>query len=236
MRFRLGSIPVHVHPTFLFIALLAGTRELEVIIPWTIAAFIAVLAHELGHALTVRAFGIQQVHVTLFALGGVTTYPAIPRLSPGRQFMVSAAGSTVGIAMGGAAFFLGRAGLFDAWPYEVRIFFLSLVWVGAVFGLFNWLPIRPLDGGQMLTSALELVVPRRAETIALTVHVVVGAIAAVLAFQHLSRIAGFFIVFIVITGLSSSRKPTAESPPRRDTETQTPTSEPPPADDQQFPI
>ena len=112
MRFRIFSIPVRVDATFLIIALLGGSRDLSLIAAWTVAAFVAVLAHELGHALTVRAFGIRQVAVTLFALGGVTTYPAEPRLSPGRQFIVSASGSLVGIGLGGAAFLAGRAGAF----------------------------------------------------------------------------------------------------------------------------
>jgi Zn-dependent protease len=205
MRFRLLSIPVRVDVTFLIIALLGNFRDLSLIAAWTVAAFVAVLAHEMGHALTVRAFGIRQVAVTLFALGGVTTYPAEPRLSPGRQFLVSASGSLVGIALGGAAFVAGRAGVFDGADDIVVVFMSSLVWIGAVLGLANWLPIRPLDGGQMLTSALELVTtPQRADTIATITSLVAGATAAALAFVYLTAFAGFFVVLITVMGLRSS--------------------------------
>jgi Zn-dependent protease len=205
MRFRVFSIPVRVDATFLIIALLGNFRDISLIVAWTVAAFVAVLAHELGHALTVRAFGIKQVAVTLFALGGVTTYPAKPRLSPGRQFIVSASGSLVGIALGGAAFLAGRAGAFDGADDIVVVFMSSLVWIGAVLGLANWLPIRPLDGGQMLTSALEFVTtPQRADTIATVISLVAGATAAVLAFVYLTTFAGLFVVLITVMGLQSS--------------------------------
>lgn len=205
MRFRIFSIPVRVDVTFLIIALLGNFRDVSLIAAWTVAAFVAVLAHELGHALTVRAFGIRQVAVTLFALGGVTTYPAEPRLSPGRQFIVSASGSLVGIALGGAAFLAGRAGLLDGADDIVVVFMSSLVWIGAVLGLANWLPIRPLDGGQMLASALELVTtPQRADVIATVVSLAAGATAAVLAFMYLTTFAGFFVVLITVMGLQSS--------------------------------
>ena len=243
MRFRLFDIPVRVDATFLVIALIGGYRRIEDIVAWTVAAFVAVLAHELGHALTARAFGVRQIAVTLFALGGVTTYPAEPRLSPRRQFAVSAAGSAVGLLLGGAAFFAGRAGMLDPADRLVVVFATSLVWVGAVLGLLNWLPIRPLDGGQMLTSALELVTtPVRAFRIATAVSVVVGGAAAVLAFLWLSPLAGFFVVLITVMGL---RAPAPRAGPARQPSPPRATPEQPPADpsagatptdDPEFPI
>ena len=234
----LFGIPIRVDITFLVIALIGGFRTVPDIVAWTAAAFLAVLAHELGHALAARAFGVTQISVTLFALGGVTTYPAEPRLSPRRQLVVSAAGSAVGIALGGAAFFAGRAGLLDDADRFLRIFASSLVWVGAVLGLLNWLPIRPLDGGQMLTSALEIVTSRtRADLIATVVTVVVGATAA---------FAGFFVILITVMGVRSSetvRRATAQRKAARTAAATPPAGIDPsaapsiPADDQEdFPI
>ena len=243
----LFGIPIRVDITFLVIALIGGFRTVPDIVAWTAAAFLAVLAHELGHALAARAFGVTQISVTLFALGGVTTYPAEPRLSPRRQLVVSAAGSAVGIALGGAAFFAGRAGLLDDADRFLRIFASSLVWVGAVLGLLNWLPIRPLDGGQMLTSALEIVTSRtRADLIATVVTVVVGATAAFLAFRYLTTFAGFFVILITVMGVRSSetvRRATAQRKAARTAAATPPAGIDPsaapsiPADDQEdFPI
>jgi len=215
VRFRVFGIPVRLDLTFLVIVLIGGFRRPEDIAAWSLAAFLAVLAHELGHALTARAFGVRGISITLFALGGVTTYPAVPRLAPGRQFLVSAAGSAVGLVVGGAAFVLGRAGLFDGADRVVLVFVSSLVWVGAVFGLFNWLPIRPLDGGQMMTSLLELATDRRrADIIARAVSLGVGSVAAVLAFVYLTPFAGVFVILITLAGVRSRPPEQAPSPPQ----------------------
>jgi Zn-dependent protease len=229
MRFRAFGIPVRLDLTFLVIVLIGGFRRLEDIAAWSLAAFLAVLAHELGHALTARAFGVRGISITLFALGGVTTYPAVPRLAPGRQFLVSAAGSAVGLVVGGAAFVLGRAGVFDGADRVVIVFVSSLVWVGAVFGLFNWLPIRPLDGGQMMTSLLELATDRRrADTIARVVSLGVGSIAAVLAFMYLTPFAGVFVILITLAGLRSGpREPDTSAPSQTPPASQAPASPPP---------
>lgn len=247
MRFAIFGLPVKIDVTFLVIAFIGPSGRIADIAAWTAAAFVAVLAHELGHALTARAFGVRGIAITLFALGGVTTYPAVPRLTPRRQFLVSAAGSAVGITLGGAAFLAGRAGLFDDADRVIVIFMSSLVWIGAVFGLFNWLPIRPLDGGQMLTSGLELVTSaRRADVIARGISLVVGAIAAALAFRYLTVFAGFFVILITLMGL---RPGTGAAPPpsagadaaaeRSHTENDHPTGErlqPPPPGEGDFPI
>lgn len=228
MRFRVFGIPVRLDFTFLVIVLVGGFRRPEDIAAWSLAAFLAVLAHELGHALTARAFGVRGISITLFALGGVTTYPAVPRLAPGRQFLVSAAGSAVGLVVGGAAFILGRAGVFDGADRVVLVFVSSLVWVGAVFGLFNWLPVRPLDGGQMMTSLLELATDRRrADTIARIVSLGVGSIAAVLAFVYLTPFAGIFVILITLAGLRSGpREPETSPPPQTPSSSQAPASPP----------
>ena len=59
LRFRLFGIPIGVHLTFaflVFLPVLFGQRlSAAAIVAWGSAVFLAVLAHELGHALTARA-------------------------------------------------------------------------------------------------------------------------------------------------------------------------------------
>ena len=113
--------------------------------------------------------------------------------------------------------------MFDGADDVVVVFMSSLVWIGAVLGLANWLPIRPLDGGQMLASALELVTTQqRADMITTVTSLIAGAVAAVLAFIYLTAFAGFFVVLITVMGLQSSgawrrmraarRRPAAPTP------------------------
>lgn len=203
LRFRLGSVPVTVSGSFAFVAVLAGTFEPEVVIPWTVAVFVAVLLHEAGHAFTARAYGAAPVTITLFALGGVTMYPAHSSLTSGRRFVIAAAGSTVGIVTGGLLLIVYEAGLFadaNAWVHNLVI---SFIWAALGWGVLNWIPIRPLDGGQMMTSVLEIVAPRRAEMLSKVISVLFGVAAIYLAIRIEQPFAAVLVAFITLVGLMS---------------------------------
>ena len=66
-----------------------------------------------------------------------------------RRALVAAAGSEVGVLFGGAVWLFRRfTGPYD----EVAGFVVStLILVNVFWGLLNWLPIRPLDGGHLFT-------------------------------------------------------------------------------------
>jgi membrane-associated protease RseP (regulator of RpoE activity) len=214
LRFRLFDIPVGVHFSFLFIAFLAmGIYSGAALAAFVAAIFAGVLVHELGHALTARAFGARNVSITLFALGGVTMYATDPPLSAGRRFLISAAGSGAGIVTGGPLFLAWRAGLFDSLSRLARVGLWSFIIAALFWGLLNWVPIRPLDGGQMLTAGLEIVTPRHAETIARVVTVVVGGAAITVAIAYEQYFAAFFVGFLVLMGARGAGSSRTEPPP-----------------------
>ncbi len=102
LRFSLAGVPVGVHLSFLIIAIVSPSNRPVDMALWVAVAFLAVLLHEAGHAFTARRFGAEPVSITLFALGGVTTFSAEKSLSPHRRLVISAAGSAIGIVLGGA--------------------------------------------------------------------------------------------------------------------------------------
>ncbi|HZJ47529.1 MAG TPA: site-2 protease family protein [Acidimicrobiia bacterium] len=229
LRFPLFGVPVSIHFSFLLVALfgLPIYRGWE-IAAWTGAVFIAVLLHESGHAFTARAFGASPVAITLFALGGFTSWSASKDLGPGRRFVVSAAGSAVGIAAGLAVIGLGKMGLFRDLPDLAFVFLESFVWAGLVWGILNWIPILPLDGGHMLQHALEVATPTRAPAIARVVSVIAGVIVVAVAWWYEQRFLAIFVAMITFMGFREGRdeRPKPEPPPTR------PRDEEPPA----FPI
>ena len=85
--------------------------------------------------------------------------------------------------------------------------FASLGW-----GLLNWIPIRPLDGGAILTSFLEIVIPRQAFAVAKVISATAGAAAALFLWRIGSTFGAVFIVLITLTGLRSD--PAERSYPR----------------------
>lgn len=173
LGFQLLGIPVRVRPSFLLIAALLGlfgARDPLFVAAWIAIVFVSILIHELGHALTARSYGAE-VAIELNAVGGLTRW-SIPssESSPGRRALVAAAGSAVGVVFGAVVWIVAS----QFGPYRGLTGFVvnNLIYVNVFWGLLNWLPIRPLDGGHLLLSLLEKFAPRRGDLIARVVFVV----------------------------------------------------------------
>ncbi len=230
------GIPVGVHVTFLFVALLGATAYSGVAIAsWTAAAFVSIVAHELGHALVARSLGGAGISVTLYALGGLTSYHHGRPFTHGKSFLVSAAGSAVGIALGGAVYGLIRAGVFDGVPYELGVFIDSLVFTSLIWGALNWIPIVPLDGGHMVKHLISIVNPERAPLIAQVITWLAVAVLAPLAWAKGYRFGALIVVFFAAVGLREYRQQSTprQPPPPSPAENAEPVEAPEPPE---FPI
>ncbi len=203
LRFSLLRVPIAVHWSFLFIGILMVDQyPFELLVAFVTGVFIALVTHEMGHALTARAFGAKSVTITLFGLGGVTQYPADTPLTPGRRFLIAASGSAAGMTLGGALF-LFRNSSFALELFDFgRAIGVGIVLAGLIWGALNWLPILPLDGGNMAWHALEIVTPKYALRIAKGLTIITAAIAVYLALNVLdSRFSAVFVAIIASQGL-----------------------------------
>ncbi len=88
----------------------------------------------------------------------------------------------------------------------------GFIWASLGWGLLNWIPIRPLDGGAILTSFLEIVIPKRAFAVAKVISAIAGAAAAFVLWRMGLTFGAVFIVLITLTGLRS--EPAERSHPR----------------------
>lgn len=218
LRFSVLRVPVAVHWSFALIGLLfLGDSSGPEVVGSVVGIFLAVLSHELGHALTARGFGANPVTITLFGLGGLTQYPGDARLTPGRRFLIAASGSAVGMTLGGLLWLSRNSDLVRGlFPFAH-----ALVWgfilAGLIWGALNWLPILPLDGGNMAWNALEIVTPTYALRIAKALTIVTAAVAAYLAINLWE--ATFGAIFVGIIALQGLRMPErdAVAKPRRPT-------------------
>ncbi len=185
IRFSLFRIPIEVQPFFwVTLVILGGAlnadsrAEMFKIVLFVLAGFISILVHELGHALTARAFGAN-CRITLQAFGGYAAYSGVP-MSRGRRFLITAAGPAIQIALG-----LMALALLRSLPPSVNpegIYFLGiLVGISLIWAVLNLLPILPMDGGQMLNAALG---PERIKlTLWISLLVAVSLAGAMLVFQ-----------------------------------------------------
>lgn len=122
-------------------------------------AVVSAAVHELGHYLTLCAFGARPYLLRL-EITGAAMYFDEGRLSYGRELVAALAGPLAGLLLAFAAAFCGAH---------------ALSGVSLLLSVFNLLPIGGLDGGRILYAALAMLTdPERA----LRVCFVVTALSA----------------------------------------------------------
>lgn len=170
--FRIGrffGIDVKVHWTFfLLLAWVAGGQWMAggnlaamlANVLLVLAVFVCVVAHEYGHALAAKRYGIDTQDITLLPIGGVARLRDMPA-EPFREFVVAVAGPAVNVVIA-FALALGLFGLgFPLIPEAVSIggpetvsFWQNLLYVNVFLVLFNAIPAFPMDGGRVLRALL----------------------------------------------------------------------------------
>ena len=190
-HFRIFGIPVRVEPVFFIIMGLLGLQlaqeELGLVFVWIGVAFVSILVHELGHGLTLKAFG-HPSEIVLQGMGGVTI--SHRQLSRNRSVMVSLAGSLTAMALlwlpmrqlNGSEWILEQS-------YWVQNAVLFAAYVNLWWSIANLLPIRPLDGGNVATAIFGLHNARR-------ISLVVAAGAGIWALRNDQQYAGIFALFL----------------------------------------
>ncbi len=170
LRFSIKAIPVEVSLWFGVMGLVIGLPVLArfeatwwALPVWLLILFLSVLIHELGHALVASRMGAS-ASIRLHAMGGVTSWSMDEPVRPGRRIVIALAGSAAGLVVGGLVWLLLlRTDLVPPpWSAPARLFVTANVF----WGLLNWLPVRPLDGGHVVAATLELVFGRRGSTVA----------------------------------------------------------------------
>lgn len=148
---RLGTyagIPVRSHWSMAFVALWFGvllTADFGIVGGpiATVAFFASILAHEFGHAMVARHYGVRTQSIDLWALGGMARLDR-ESPSPRADGLIAVAGPTVSLIIGVVGLGAGFALRSDV-----------LLWIGfvnAVLAVVNMLPGAPLDGGRVVRA------------------------------------------------------------------------------------
>lgn len=182
IRFSLFGIPVEVQPFFWVVCALVGggfyadtKAEVLAMLLFVLAAFISILIHEMGHALTGRKLGGGYAKILLTSFGGLA-FNQGGKFNRHQRFWMIAAGPGAGFVFllvilallsllfgGSDVLALTARVLFDLplafksitlvsflheRPY-VHLFINHLLWINFWWGVINLLPVMPLDGGQI---------------------------------------------------------------------------------------
>ena len=165
---RLFGIRIQLHVTFLafviWIAVAQGIttgnplRALSTLV-LLLLTFACVLAHELGHALTARRFGIRTQDIVLLPIGGVARLERMPE-KPAQELIVALAGPGVNVFLCIVILFLLAARGEPVSNASLNGSLLgALLVVNGSMVLFNLIPAFPMDGGRMLRALLAMQIP-----------------------------------------------------------------------------
>ena len=196
IRFSLFGIPITIEWMFWLIGVLfgygfftqPGREGLITAVIWMVVWLGSFLIHEMGHALTYRKFGGRDARIHLYGFGGYAT--ASGYYTRGQKFLITAAGPLVEIAAGVVALVILRETNVTS-PYLV-IFLRLFSFICILWGLFNLIPVYPLDGGQIVDAVLG-----KGMVVTAKVSIVAGIIAALALFTVFNlKIAAFFIGYL----------------------------------------
>ena len=168
--FRVRGIQLAVHVSFFLLMAYvadAGWRDggfagLLWAVAILLACFTCVVLHELGHSFTAMHFGIGVPRILLLPIGGMAQFNEIPR-EPARELLITIAGPAVNFAIAGV---LALWVELPTWPFSSYEFpadahgtaQLLLVW-NLLMGVFNLVPVFPMDGGRILRAFLAMRLP-----------------------------------------------------------------------------
>jgi stage IV sporulation protein FB len=212
LSFRLAGIPVRVDAIFFVVVVILGARGRPgvMLAGWVVAVFVSILVHELGHAVAFRTFG-QSPRIRLWAWGGLTSGSG--QLSPGRDVVVSLAGSAAALLLLGLpAYAVTRTVSFTS--FEAYVFWHDLLWVSLWWSLLNLLPLLPFDGGLVARTVLRRAMGERGDVTALWLSISVAAVGSVWALSQREPFLAMYGIFVA--GFSAERLIDRRDAPLRD--------------------
>jgi stage IV sporulation protein FB len=212
---RIAGTVVRLHVTFLlFLVWIGGSqwrlggREAAVEgVLFIVLVFACVLAHEFGHILAARRYGIATPEVTLWPIGGVASLERIPD-KPREELVVALAGPAVNVAIAAAIVLVLGLSLDGAAMTEMenpRAGLLARLAAANIFlVVFNLIPAFPMDGGRVLRAVLAMRM-NHAEATRIAARIGQGA-------AFLFALAGLFTnPMLIVIGLFIYLAATAES-------------------------
>jgi len=117
-----------------------------------ITLFAVVIIHELGHIFTAKSYGWRILEVQLLPFGGMSKVEQ-KNDSIWEELIVAISGPLQNLIMIILAIFFQK---FNLWSNEWTTFFIE---ANLLIGLFNLLPISPLDGSKILRALFYFLLP-----------------------------------------------------------------------------
>lgn len=210
--FRIRGIQLALHFSFVLLLAYAGYAGYQehgfTGMGWAIALLLAfftcIVLHELGHSFTARRFGVGVRRILLMPIGGMAEFDQIPRV-PRQELLITVAGPAVNFLIAGLLWLILDPGHAPGPEADLPSSLSELGWIlfswNIYIGLFNLVPVFPMDGGRILRALLAKKLPyERATFWAATIAKVLAAAGIVVALLFHNWLLAALFVFIFAAG------------------------------------
>lgn len=215
----LFKIPVFVSPWFIFLVVYWSytSATLQEGLIWGLSITLSVLFHEFGHGLVSKHFKLAP-RIMLHGWGGFCAHERAARDRDDALIIIAGPAANfilAGLSWGGLK--LLQAINPSALSTGLLTFFGYMIAINLILGIFNLLPIWPLDGGQLFRLGLlqTKLTPVRAEKITHTTGLVLGAVMVfILAVWLRSTFGAIIIAFVAYQNLVQLQSTSSSDPIR----------------------
>ncbi|SDK57881.1 M50 family metallopeptidase [Natronincola ferrireducens] len=114
-----------------------------------ILVMLVIVTHELAHSFVAIYYGVNVTEIELFPFGGVARAENYLDLDPFKEMVISIVGPIVNFVLLLIAIMIQS---YITTQVDILLFF---IFINLTIGLFNMLPILPLDGGRILRAYLS---------------------------------------------------------------------------------
>ncbi len=201
---KIKGIPLRIHPSWVLVFIyftLSAKDQFETLLDgqvsiwngWLIGLFtsgllfVSVLLHELGHSFVAIAEGLRVRDITLFFLGGMANLEQECKTSKG-SFKIAISGPIISLLL--ALLMILFSNNLSESNIIISNLFRQVGNLNLLIGLFNLLPIIPLDGGVILKSIIWHVTGSKSA----------GIKVAIISARFISFISIFIGLFCLLNG------------------------------------
>ncbi|MFP5248027.1 MAG: M50 family metallopeptidase [Thermoanaerobaculia bacterium] len=171
-------------------------QGVEYALIWIPVLFLSVLVHELAHAAMIAILGFGSSQIILGGMGGVTINQR--RARPWQDMLISLAGPA-------SSFALMYLSIWILWNVPVArtdkmlvVLLPYLVNANLFWGVFNLIPLQPLDGGHAVRDFFRIFLSdRNSFVISIWIGMIVGAVAVVMFFRMRWYFVAFYIAWFI---------------------------------------
>jgi len=213
---RIFGFPVQIRPGFALFMLLIVVVNGVPMGPWlagSVAFF--TLFHELGHAVAARRTGAT-ARISLDFLAGYASFAPTRPLKRWERAGISIAGPFTQVALGCVVLLALGVNPLDHEQFAADYWSFAIWWAGPAIGLFNLIPVLPLDGGNIAAEFIDFFAPGRGQTLMIKLSpplTAIGFVAMVLV-DNLRPLAAFAAILLVLQ-LQTMSASTSITPDRR---------------------